>query len=171
MTDGSAQTVPTSTWLRMGGEKFAGEQVYIHFLIGQSPGKEPTMAKIIIAGDALVIKSSAKLETLKKVGKYRPKKLTLTDENGKETFVVGTTSGKGSINTFGASFGSSAKDGSGLATITLDIPAGTADVRKYAEDYVGAAVLNLSKVEAQIESAETEIESELSAVRDTIEVL
>ena len=41
------------------------------------------MAKIKVVGDAVVVESAATLETLKKVEKYRPKKLYLYAEDGK----------------------------------------------------------------------------------------
>ena len=66
------------------------------------------MAKIVIAGDAVVVTSAMKLEDIKTIEKYRPKELVLKGgEDGKEPiFGVGTTHGAGSINAVGASFGS-----------------------------------------------------------------
>ena len=64
------------------------------------------MAKIIIAGDAIVVKSDEKLEDIKTLEKYMPKALSLfEEEDGKksEVFRVGSTNGQGSINQFCAS--------------------------------------------------------------------
>ena len=51
------------------------------------------MAKIVIAGDAVVVTSAMKLEDIKTIEKYRPKELVLKGgEDGKEPiFGVGTT--------------------------------------------------------------------------------
>mgnify|MGYP000937705903 CR=1 FL=1 len=63
------------------------------------------MAKIVIAGDAVVVTSAMKLEDIKTIEKYRPKELVLKGgEDGKEPiFGVGTTHGAGNINAVGAS--------------------------------------------------------------------
>ena len=43
------------------------------------------MAKIVIAGDAVIVTSTMKLEDIKTIAKYRPKALTLMGgEDGKE---------------------------------------------------------------------------------------
>ena len=79
------------------------------------------MAKIVIAGDAVVVTSAMKLEDIKTIEKYRPKELVLKGgEDGKEPiFGVGTTHGAGNINAVGASFGSETRDDDKLACITL----------------------------------------------------
>lgn len=108
------------------------------------------MAKIIIAGDAIVVKSDKKLEDIKTLEKYNPKALSLfAEEDGKKTeiFKVGSTTGNGSINQYGASFGSVAHDGSGLATITLPVPADVENVVDYASDLIGPAIVHLNQVE------------------------
>ena len=58
------------------------------------------MAKIVIAGDAIVVTSAMKLEDIKTIEKYRPNALTLMgSEDGKEPiFAIGTTEGCGNIN-------------------------------------------------------------------------
>ena len=130
------------------------------------------MARIIIAGDAMVVESAHTLETLKTLEKYRPKALTLYDEDGKtEIFKVGTTTGKGSINGYGASFGSASKNADKKAVITMEIPAGTADAKAYAEDKVGAAIINLNRVEAQFADALQSVDTEKAAVRESITVM
>lgn len=133
------------------------------------------MAKITIAGDAVVITSTKKLEDIKTLEKYRPKALTLfgTNEDGKReaVFAVGTTNGAGSITEYGASFGSAAHDGSGLATITLPVPAGAgADMKQAVADQIGVAIINLNKVEAQVDSALASVKADKDAVMETITV-
>ena len=62
------------------------------------------MAKIVIAGDAIVVTSALKLEDIRAIEKYRPNELVLKGgEDGKEPiFAVGTTAGAGNINAVGA---------------------------------------------------------------------
>ena len=130
------------------------------------------MAKIVIAGDAMVVESAATLETLKTLEKYRPKALTLFDEDGKtEIFKVGTTTGTGGIGAYGASFGSSAKNEGKKAIITTVIPAGVTDAEAYAEEAVGVAIIYLSRVEAQFAAALESVEAEKATVRESITVM
>lgn len=58
------------------------------------------MAKIVIAGDAVVVTSAIKLEDLRNIKKYRPAALILKGgEDGKEPiFAVDVTNGNGDIN-------------------------------------------------------------------------
>lgn len=130
------------------------------------------MAKILIAGSALVIKSGYSLDEIKTLEKYRPKALTIFEEDDKtELFKVGTTKGDGSIGTFGASFGRSSADDDKKATITIDIPADVTDAKKYAEDTVGVAIVYLNKVEDQIPDALASVEEERAKVRENIVAL
>lgn len=130
------------------------------------------MAKILIAGSALVIKSGYSLDEIKTLEKYRPKALTIFEEDGKtELFKVGTTKGDGSIGTFGASFGRSSADDDKKATITINIPADVTDAKKYAEDTVGVAIVYLNKVEDQIPDALASVEEERAKVRENIVAL
>lgn len=133
------------------------------------------MAKITIVGDAMVVTSSKTLEDIKTLEKYAPKALSLfeVDENGvrEEVFRVGSTSGKGNINEYGASFSSVTHDDEKLATITLGIPAGVANAKEYVAEAVGAAVVNLNKVEAQFEAALEQVKADKEAVMANIEVV
>lgn len=129
------------------------------------------MAKITICGDAMVVTSTKTLEDIKTLEKYRPKALALYSEDGKEeVFRVGSSNGKGSISTYGASFGSVSHDDNKFATITMDIPAGTTDAEAYAEEVIGVAIINLNKVEAQFEAALEEVKAEKAEVRSNITV-
>lgn len=130
------------------------------------------MAKIIIAGDAMVVESGYTLETIKTLENYRPKALVLYEEDGKtEAFKVGTTNGDGTINAFGASFGSASKNGEKKAIITMKLPADTADAKAYAEKTVGTAIINLNKVEAQFADALAAVEAEKETIRESITVM
>lgn len=129
------------------------------------------MARILIAGDAMVIESSRTLEEIKTLEKYRPKALALFDDDGEEIFRVGTTIGKGSISTYGASFGSASKNTEAKATITMEIPVDVADAEAYAEDTVGVAIINLNRVEAKLEEALASVRQEKTEIRNNITIL
>lgn len=132
------------------------------------------MAKITIAGDAGVITLAKTLEDIKTLEKYRPKALRLfeKDEDGKkeEVFVVASTKGPGSINKYGASFGSASHDENRFATITVEIPADVEDAVAYMADKVGMAIVMLNKVEAQFDEALAGIAADKATVLENITV-
>ena len=57
------------------------------------------MAKIVIAGDAVVVKSELKLEDIKTIEKYNTKALTLMggDEGKEPIFALGTKIGRAHV--------------------------------------------------------------------------
>ena len=112
--------------------------------------KADNAAKIKIAGGAVVVESAAKLDDLKKLAKYRPNALKLFEG--------------------GASFGTQAT-ADGKAVVTMILPDGVADAKKWAEDTIGTAILSLNKVEAQFAAANTDIDAEIAAIRENIQVL
>lgn len=131
------------------------------------------MAKIVIAGDAVVVTSSVKLADYKKIKKYRPKALTLLGgEDGKEPiFCVGVTNGAGSIRSAGVEFGKGTRDGAGLACLTTTLDGvETEDIKGYVADKFGPAVLLLGKIEEKIPGILEEIEAEEAAILSNITV-
>lgn len=130
------------------------------------------MAKIVIAGDAAVITSSLKLEDIRTVEKYRPKELVLYGgEDGKEpVYAVGSTTGTGNINAVGASFGRETRDDHKLATITMVIPSNVADAKEFIADSLGAAIINLNKLEQKIPAVLEKISAEKAEVLSNISV-
>lgn len=130
------------------------------------------MAKIVVAGDAAVITSAMRLEDLRTIEKYRPKELVLKGgEDGKEPiFGIGTTHGVGNINAVGASFGAETRDDEKLACITMIIDGVTGDVKDWIADRLGAAIINLNKLEAKLPAVLEEIAAEKSAVMGNITI-
>ena len=136
--------------------------------------KADNAAVIKVVGGVAVVESAAKLDTIKKVQKYRPEALSLFEGTGKdkeEIFrVCAAPKGNGSLNLYGASFGT-ATTTDGKATITMMIPEGTTDAKKWVMEAVGTGILNLNKVEAQFATAIDEIETELSDIEANIAVM
>lgn len=130
------------------------------------------MAKIVIAGDAVVITSSMKLADIQTIQKYRPKELTLKGgEDGKEPiFAIGVTDGCGSINEVGASFGRVSHDDEKLATITMVTDGVAGDVKKWVADRIGGAIINLNKLEEKLPAVLAEIEGQKAEVMSNITV-
>lgn len=130
------------------------------------------MAKVVIAGEAVVITSALKLEDIKMVEKYRPKELVLMGgEDGKEPiFAIGTTTGSGNINSVGASFGAATRDDAKLACITLILNNVTDDVKEVVADKLGSAITNLKKLETRIPGVLEEIKAEKAAIMGDISI-
>ena len=132
------------------------------------------MAKVVIAGDAVVVTSSKKLEDIKTLERYNPKSLSLYEpyDNGKmvETFRVGSTEGAGAIGKFGISFGSATHDENGYATVTMLLPDGVEDAVGYVADAIGYSVMKLNKIEEGINLALGVVEAEKEAILQNITV-
>jgi len=130
------------------------------------------MAKITIAGEAVVVTSAIKFEDLRKVEKYRPSALVLKGgEDGKEPiFKIGTCCGAGKINLYGAEFGAASHDDAKLATITLFTGKPDGDIKEAVAESIGTAILNLNKLEATIPAVLAEIDAEKTAILDNITV-
>lgn len=131
------------------------------------------MAKIVIAGEAVVITSSMKLEDLRTIAKYRPEALVLKGgEDGKESvFAIGVArSGAGEISKYGAAFATESHDDEKLATITLVNNCADGDVREAVAESVGTAIINLNKLEETLPAVLAEIAAEKEAVLSHITV-
>lgn len=130
------------------------------------------MAKITIAGDAVIIKSAMKLEDIKTIKKYRPDALILKGgEDGKEPiFRLGVCSGAGSINKYGAEFGSETHDDEKKAVMTLVCTCCEGDIKEYVADAIGAYVMDLNKLEATLPAVLAEISDEKAAIMENISI-
>ncbi len=129
------------------------------------------MAKIVIAGDAVVVKSDIKLEDIATIEKYRPNDLVLNGgEDGKEPiFRAGTTTGAGNINSVGASFGRADADGKAIITMVMsDVP--TEKAKDWVAGTLGAAITNLKALEDKLPAVLAAIAAEKAAVMESITV-
>lgn len=123
------------------------------------------MAKIKIAGDAIVIESKFTLEDILALEKYDKKALSLYEKDegtGKisEDFRVATTEGAGSLSQYGASFDSATRDEHGYACITMLLPPYIDDAKDYVAEELGPAFAKLVKVEEQIPAALAKVEQQ-----------
>lgn len=132
------------------------------------------MAKITIAGQAVVVTSAIKLEDIKTIKKYRPDALTLKGgEDGKEPIfsISVCNSGDGNINRYGVEFSHATHDEAKLATVTIVHPYGDdVDIKSVVADTIGAYVLNLNKLEETLPSVMNEIAAEKARILANITV-
>lgn len=130
------------------------------------------MAKITIAGEAIIIKSALKLEDIRTIQKYRPEALVLMGgEDGKDPiFAIGVTNGSGNINDVGASFGRESYDEDKLAVITMVADGVTGDPKEWVADRIGSAVMRLNELEAKLPAVLEELAGQKAAVLEAITV-
>lgn len=132
--------------------------------------KADNAAKISVKAGVAFVESAMKLSDVKKLSKYAPKSLSLMSNDGKsEVFKVGIAGGTGNVNAYGVSFGSGVTK-EGNAVVTMTIPEGVEDAKKWVMDKVGSAILDLGKVEKQAEKAMESVDAELTAIESTITV-
>lgn len=134
------------------------------------------MARIIVAGNSIIVESGYTLENLKKIERYSPESLELREDiNNRVIFKVGTTNGIGTIGRYGANFGSESRTGSGKALITMEIPQSVpnneADIQQYIEETVGVALLRLNAVERGLDDVLRGIEIKRAEILHSIETV
>lgn len=129
------------------------------------------MAKVKVAGQAIVVISNLKLEDIKTVAKYRPAALTLYEGEGDDrepVFAIGI--GEDSINKFGASFSKETRDEEKKAIITIVHDYTGDDIKTFISDNLGAALINLKKLEQEIPGVLEEIAAQKAAILADVEI-
>lgn len=128
------------------------------------------MAKIKVAGKAVVIESEVLLKDWNALKKYAPKYLDLLDENKEVVFSVRVgKSGNGSVASFGIQFAPEAPNGFASVTLTPDIPEGV-EVEDFVADEYGQALMLLNKVEDAVPAAIEEIDAAKAKILEAITV-
>lgn len=132
------------------------------------------MSKVCIAGDALVVTSSMKMEDLKNIAKYRPAALTLMggEDNKEPVFKIFIKeNGDGSLNNKGVVFTGVTHDDDKFATATLCARGVTGTLNDWIADNFGAGIIALNKLEAQLPAVLAEIAAEKALVLESITVI
>lgn len=131
------------------------------------------MAKVTIAGNAVVITSSMKLADLATIKKYRPKALRLMGgENNKEELFVIDVGDKapGSLNSVGAAFCETTNDDAKMACITITLNGVQGNVKEYVADKYGEALIHLNALEAKLPDVLKEIAEQKTGIMANITV-
>ncbi len=130
------------------------------------------MAHVTIAGNAVIITSTMKLDDIKTVEKYRPKALVLMGgDDGKEPIFKVGTGCTGSVNKYGITFADATRgENGGFATLTLTEEF-CGDPADFVAEKYGVAIANLKALEATLGGAIEGIASEKQAVMDSITVI
>lgn len=134
------------------------------------------MSKITVHGESVVVTSSVKMEELETVKKYRPDALILYKGEGEArepVFKISIgTAGNGSIDSYGAVFTGTARDGSGQANLTMflkHVPTDV-DIKGFVADMLGGALAKLNELEATLPAVLQEIAADRAQVMSAIEI-
>lgn len=117
------------------------------------------MAKIKITGNAVILTSKLKLETIKKMEKYNSDALTIFDvveDENIELFKIGSGV-VSNINRFGITFAEANKTGEAVATVLL--PANVTDKKAFVKENFANAIFYLQDLEAAVETSCAELEA------------
>ena len=130
------------------------------------------MAKILVAGNAVVITSAVKFKDLEVVTKYRPEALTLYGGEDGKTPIFAVAIGKGEISQYGISFSDETRDNDKFATLTLAncLDGVVENVADYVADKYGAAITYLNEIEETIPNVLEDIKSSRDAVKRNITI-
>lgn len=131
------------------------------------------MAKVKIAGDAVIVTSDLKTEALKAIAKYRPEALTLMggEENKTPIFcIVVKDGGVGDMNANGVTFTGTTRDDNKRATLTMTFANMGENVKDWAADKFGTAIERLNALEAKLPAVLEEIAAAKAKVCESITV-
>lgn len=132
--------------------------------------KADNAACIKVAGSACVLESEYTLADIQKLAKYAPNSLSLFEDKN-EVFRVGISpKGSGSVSACGVSFCPQTNPHN-KASVTVMIPESVSDARQWVIDTFGPALLNLNRVESQLQSALNHVQDEVRAIENSITVL
>lgn len=130
--------------------------------------QQKTTKKIQIVGNAVLLTSKLKLDTIKKIEKFNKDLLCLTeikDDEVKELFRinVGKTA---SLSKYGVTFTNA--NAEGYACTTFLLPNNVKDRKEYIKEEYGTALFMLSDLEDAIATAESEINAAFEKLNDDI---
>ena len=125
--------------------------------------------KVKIAGNAIVLTSTLKFDTIKKMEKYNKKALCLVEvkkDEEIEIFRIGT--GKiASLSQYGVTFNEANKDGFAIATIML--PEETKDKKAFIKDNYASALFMLKDLEAAVATDSARLDAAYAELDNYIE--
>lgn len=112
---------------------------------------------IKVSGRAVTI-TSLNVETFKEAKRYAPDLLQLRDDEGNSYFMVSVNENRaGSIDEYGIVFGSVTADNHAECTILLPEKVKAENRKKWVQETCGLALVNLVKLEQQIEEGLAEV--------------
>jgi len=124
------------------------------------------MADVKIAGNTIILTSTVTLEQIKRIEKHRPEALEV--RNAKEEIIFRVGTGSNALNNHGASFNAATLDERELAYISLPIPSGVADAKRYFAETFGQPHLQLKAVEIRLADVLTKVDDEITEIMNDV---
>ena len=124
------------------------------------------MADVKIAGNTIILTSTVTLEQLRRIEKHRPEVLEV--HNAKEEIIFRVGTGSNALNNHGASFNAATLDDRELAYISLPIPSGVADAKRYFAETFGQPHLHLKAVEQKLTDVLVEVEDKITEIMNDV---
>lgn len=129
------------------------------------------MAKITIAGDAVVITSAMTLEDISTIKKYCPKALILMGgEDGKDQVFAINVGERGDVNKYGVVFAKETRNDDKFATVTTTVNYTGTNIKEYVADKFGVVIANLNRLEATLPAVLEEIANEKAEIMNNITI-
>ena len=128
-----------------------------------------TPKKVRIVGNAVVLTSKVKFDTILKLEKYNKNALCLveTQKDGSEKEIFRIMTGKASaISKYGIVFAE--KNTAGYAVATVLLPDRTENKKEYVKDNFGSILFMLNDLEAAIETIKTSLEAAYAKLDEEI---
>lgn len=129
------------------------------------------MARITLAGDAVVVTSALTLEELRKIKKYKGNALTLYGgADGDEPLFRITVDQEVCLGKLGAGFMSETHDEAKKAVMTIVLENVVGDIKEFVADTFGEAITKLNALEATLPAVLVQIDAEKAAIMSQIEI-
>lgn len=126
------------------------------------------MANVKILGDVFQIKSTLTEKAIKKAESYDPNILKLKDKDGNELFAVGL--GNASISKYGICFGAT-DENDGRVFATIEETGGSTLKKEDIVENFATVLLNLNRIEKQVQENMELISAAETELMDNIEVM
>lgn len=129
------------------------------------------MAKITIAGQAVILTSSLKLEDIKTVAKYKPEALALYGgDDGKDLKFQLSVGRAASVSKYGICFANATRE-NGFATITMDFDYDGDDIKDRVADMLGTPFASLEILEHRLVRVIEEVKNQRETLKDNINIV
>ncbi len=129
------------------------------------------MAKVKVTAENVIIESSASLEELKRIERFTPEALQLSDEDGKVYFGI-NTGNQSMISEFGVTFADETIGDAKHAYIAIpvleSVKNSNDDIKTFVAENYGKAIKNLNTIESNLGDITKKINDDIDEVKNLV---
>lgn len=129
------------------------------------------MAKVKVTAENVIIESSASLEELKRIERFTPEALRLSDEDGKVYFGI-NTGDQPMISEFGVAFADETIGDAKHAYIAIpvleSVKNSNDDIKTFVAENYGKAIKNLNTIESKLGDITKKINDDIDEVKNLV---